>query len=557
MKVTENSTYRLMQTNLDRITNDLQDLRYQGATGIKLNNPSDDPSAIRPVLTTRTQLRHTDRYLETMGVTLDKMESTDGHLAHVENILQRVKEIAITGINSALGPSDLETLADEVSQLNDELLDAANAMIDGKYIFSGYSENTIPFVENPDYDPDLWDQTNPNTWPYLYQGDGNSLELEITPGERLETMVTGNDLFLGISNSTMLSGPTVPPLSGMMDSSGPLVPGSGSDVTITVGTNPAYTIAAADLTNTDESYAQKVAGLLEASGGLAATVTPSYSSTSGVFSPVTDAGYSFNINGETLVSGTVTDGTAFDTQLDAYIATISGGDPTLAGGSIAGGDAWFTTNPNSHVITISGSAATGDLAFSAADGANITVTQTVATPLSEGFTTASYAAAAETTYGTVDIQTNTADDVVLANAAGLTSIGLTAGTLDGATAYTPDADRLDVFSSMARLEEALRAGNVNDPNGPGGGITQAIDNFETLADNERRIRSRLGNKATRVESAMLHQEDVRIDLEQVLSRYQDADAIEIFNEIVKQETAFSAALNITSRVSQISILDYF
>jgi flagellar hook-associated protein 3 FlgL len=56
---------------------------------------------------------------------------------------------------------------------------------------------------------------------------------------------------------------------------------------------------------------------------------------------------------------------------------------------------------------------------------------------------------------------------------------------------------------------------------------------------------------------MTHQTDVLIDLDSILSRYQDADAIETFAEITKQETAFQAALSITSKVSKISILDYF
>ncbi len=67
MKVTQSSTYRLMNTNLDRITNTLQDLRNQGASGLKINKPSDDPTAIRPILTTRTEIRHTERYLRYHG----------------------------------------------------------------------------------------------------------------------------------------------------------------------------------------------------------------------------------------------------------------------------------------------------------------------------------------------------------------------------------------------------------------------------------------------------------------------------------------------------------
>ena len=346
MKATEGTTYRMLQSNLGRITSRLEELRIQGATGTKLNKASDDPSAIRPVLTTRTQIMHTDRYLETMGVTLDKMQSTDGHLDHVENILQRVKEITINSVNGINSPQDMTIFADEVANMKQELLDAANARVDGKYIFAGYAENTKPFVENPNYNPNPpvdplnpnppYDPTDSTTWPYIYMGTPNPTELEITPGENLESTLTGNDLFLGINNAAMQAGGPSPP-----------------------------------------------------------------------------------------------------------------------------------------------------------------------------------------------------------------------------AVYASDSGRIDIFSVLTRTEEALRAGNIDDPLAAGGGLQANIDNLETAADQGRRLRSQLGNRAARVDTAMLHQEDVMIDLQQILSRYQDADAIETYNAIVQQETAFQAALSITSKVSKISILDYF
>ena len=51
-------------------------------------------------------------------------------------------------------------------------------------------------------------------------------------------------------------------------------------------------------------------------------------------------------------------------------------------------------------------------------------------------------------------------------------------------------------------------------------------------------------------------QECSIDLKQILSRYEDADAIESFNAIVQQESAFQAALSVTGKVSQLSILDY-
>ncbi len=332
MKVTHSATYRLMNTNINRITNTLQDLRKQGASGLRVEKPSDDPTAIRPILTARTEIRHTDRYIDTMGVAFDRMETTDSHLEHVENILQRVKEIGINSVNGSLSDADRQTLADEVGQLKEELLSAANTKLDGKYLFAGYSDTTQPFVINSLYTDAGYLPNDSNTWPFIYQGDANPTELEIIPGERIKVSITGNELFMGVSNS---------------------------------------------------SYAAPPA------------------------------------------------------------------------------------------------------------------------------------------------------------------------------ANQPDAGNVDIFSVLTRIEEAIRTNNIDDPTGPGGGIQANIENLETAANQERRIRASLGNRTARIEEAMAHQESIAVDLQQTLSRYQDADAIETFNAIVQQETAFQAALNVTARVSQISILDYF
>lgn len=321
MKATQGTTYRMLGSRLNTVSTQLEELRSIAATGKKLNKPSDDPASIRPVLNTRKQISNVDRYLETMGKSLDTMQATDGHLEHVENIMQRAKEIMTNTINGSLNNEDRTVLADELVQLRKELVDAANGMVDGKYLFAGYEEDTKPFVENPAYDPALYDPADSTTWPYLYQGDENATSLEITTGELIQVNLTGNDLFFGTST-------------------------------------------------------------------------------------------------------------------------------------------WSTTTPNS-------------------------------------------------------IQ----------------------------------AGRYDLFAELTQAEEAIRA---NDQSA----MQTSLDDLEGAAEQNRRLRSQLGNRASRVESAMDYQQGVLIDLKQILSRYEDADAIEAFNAIVQQETAFQAALNVTAKVSQLSILDF-
>jgi len=194
MKATMGTTYSTLLAHLNKINRNLEDLRIQSATGKKINKPSDDPSAIRPMLNARTQIKSSDRYTRTMNSGLDRLNSMDGHLEHMNNVMMRVKEISIASINGSLDSKNRLTYAEEVKQLRSEMLDSANAQLDGKYIFSGHQIHTKPFVDNPAYDPIL------DPRPVLYNGDDGVFNLEIGPAELAKVNLTGNELILGDSN---------------------------------------------------------------------------------------------------------------------------------------------------------------------------------------------------------------------------------------------------------------------------------------------------------------------------------------------------------------------
>jgi flagellar hook-associated protein 3 FlgL len=551
MKVTDNSTYRLMQTNLDRITNDLLGLRNQGATGLKLNKPSDDPGAIRPVLTTRTQLQQNARYLETMGQAGDKMAATDGHLSQVENVLVRVKEIALSSVNGAMSSADLSTLADEIAELRNELLDTANAVIDGKYIFAGYQEDTKPFSKNPSYDPALYDVSDINTWPYQYNGDHHPTQLEITAGEVIEANLTGNELFMGITNEIAATGYSNPYQGESMTSTN-IGPGTaGNDITITAGTNPPIVISGTtDLTDPmgENNYADKVATLLSQAGtGLVATTNAATVNLGPLsLTNFVDTEDSYTLD---ITSGGNSVGVTLDGPSGSYDYNLTGMASALANSA---GATNLTATSGTLSNGVNYDISSGSLVLTGpANGSEIELNETITDFVVTGTVpTGGLIGGDQTAYGTVNIAPNSTTEVNLAGA-GLASVGLTADTLNGASG------RIDLFTVLTRTEEAIRAGNVSDITGPGGSIESQIENLEIAADQNRTQRSTLGARAARVDRAIVHQEDAQVDLKQILSRYQDADLIEVYNDIMQKENAFKAALNITSKVSRISILDYF
>ncbi len=321
MKATQGTTYNLLGTRLNDISQQLENLRNIAATGKKLNKPSDDPAAIRPVFNTRKQISNVDRNLNTMGQALDTMQATDGYLDSVENVMQRAKEIMTNAVNGSLNTEDRAVLADEVAQLRKQLIDTSNGVVNGKYLFAGYNVDTQPFVENPLYTAAGYDPNNSDTWPVLYKGDKNATSLEITTGKQIQVNLTGNDLFLGTAT-------------------------------------------------------------------------------------------------------------------------------------------WDPANPN---------------------------------------------------------------DV--------------------------DSGRYDLFAQLTQAEEAIRANDAT-------AMQVSLDGLEGAAEQNRRLRSQLGNRASLVQTTIDDQQGVNTDLKQILSRYEDADAIEAFANISQQETAFQAALSVTAKVSSLSILDF-
>lgn len=204
MRAVQATTYRSLQSYLDKASERMSKLQIETATGKRLNRASDDPTAIHPALDARSQVTISERYIDTIDSGLHRVDNMDSQFEHIENILQRVREIAISAVNGSLGSEVLQTYADEVGQLKAELIDTANAQVDGKYLFAGYQTTTKPFAANPAYDPLTYDPTiyDPigNPPPVLYQGDAGQMNLEIAPGELVRVGVDGGTFFLGLED---------------------------------------------------------------------------------------------------------------------------------------------------------------------------------------------------------------------------------------------------------------------------------------------------------------------------------------------------------------------
>ncbi|MBU0960092.1 MAG: flagellar hook-associated protein FlgL [Proteobacteria bacterium] len=174
------SAYNVLQYNLANNSNTLNELYIKSSTGVEVAKASDNPSLVRSILSGRSDIMKGEQYIENCQHIQDSLSTAETYIDSVEALMTRAKEIAISGANDGLSPADQNTLAEEVEQLQEALLDLANAEVDGKYIFAGYNDQVLPFSRDP----------------VVYNGTDDHKMIEISPGSTVAKNITGEELFM-------------------------------------------------------------------------------------------------------------------------------------------------------------------------------------------------------------------------------------------------------------------------------------------------------------------------------------------------------------------------
>lgn len=159
----------------------------------KLENLRDDPmSAARSVryesFTSRLQ-----RYEQNVRYTQDRAAIAEGYMRQTQDLMQRVRELAVTGANGIYTKEDTAAMAVEVDQLLAELVSLGNARgPDGDFLFSGDKARTEPFKTTAGRTPGASGQT---TVSVDYLGGTGTPQAEISEATYLPMNLPGDAVF--------------------------------------------------------------------------------------------------------------------------------------------------------------------------------------------------------------------------------------------------------------------------------------------------------------------------------------------------------------------------
>jgi flagellar hook-associated protein 3 FlgL len=132
--------------SLGAINQRLERAQRQVASGKRILSASDDPDQVGPLLQVRVDLRQTEQLAQNLSRVQGEVDAGEQALQQALRLVERAQVLGAQGGNGTQTAATRASIADEVKSLLDQLVGLSQTSIDGRYIFSGESDQSAPYT---------------------------------------------------------------------------------------------------------------------------------------------------------------------------------------------------------------------------------------------------------------------------------------------------------------------------------------------------------------------------------------------------------------------------
>lgn len=187
MRISTAGTYQRGLDLMQRIQSALDHTQQQISTGRKILNPSDDPISASRLLEISESLSRLEQFDRNAVMARSRLQHEESVLGDVNNVLQRVRELALQANNSTQSDETRSLIAIEMRERLDQLVQLANQKDgNGRYLFSGNMDDTTPVARSGNS--------------FTYNGDQGRRLIQIGESRQVADGDPGSELFFRIRN---------------------------------------------------------------------------------------------------------------------------------------------------------------------------------------------------------------------------------------------------------------------------------------------------------------------------------------------------------------------
>lgn len=181
MRVVTNTLSNEIVRQIQQLGSKQAKLQNQVATGQRIFQPEDDPTAVGRVLNLESEQRNTTQYQQNATRAMEVSRASFSGLQSIKKVSDRATEIGTLG-TSILSPSASNAYASEVNQLIEQTVQLANTRFRNDYIFAGTAVDAPPYAATRDLQG--------NVTAVTYGGDAQQQTIQLTESSSISPTTT-------------------------------------------------------------------------------------------------------------------------------------------------------------------------------------------------------------------------------------------------------------------------------------------------------------------------------------------------------------------------------
>jgi flagellar hook-associated protein 3 FlgL len=171
--------------DLNQISDRMTRAQRQVSSGLKINQVSDAPDQISTLLQARASLDSLQQTLSNLGRVKGEVDSGEKGLQNAVQLFDTVQTLGAQGNTGTQTPAGKADIAQQLDSLLQQLVGLANTSMEGRYIFSGDSDQQAPYT----YDAT---QTQPVS---AYLGSASTRLVQNPNGSTFRVALTAQQIF--------------------------------------------------------------------------------------------------------------------------------------------------------------------------------------------------------------------------------------------------------------------------------------------------------------------------------------------------------------------------
>ncbi|MED1458327.1 flagellar hook-associated protein FlgL [Bacillus safensis] len=191
MRVTQGMISQNSLRNISKSYEKLSKINEQAQTGKRFTKTSDDPVAAVKSLQYSTALFRNEQYKNNLNEAQNWIDTSETSVTEIIDIMSNIRDKVLDAANGTKQPEDLAAIGVEIGQMKNQIIDAMNTQMLGKFVFNGTNTNVKPVVENAD-----------GTYTFNFENytDANAVQANISDGITLDVNSNPISAFGGQAN---------------------------------------------------------------------------------------------------------------------------------------------------------------------------------------------------------------------------------------------------------------------------------------------------------------------------------------------------------------------